>query len=149
MDSTRALLNQVIESTKCKFLSTLGNCGVEHKNEIAEIFRDIEDPFTAIGTEYLLTSYVKKNFDYVEFTEVPLGKVLCRKKQGPSRIVAEKEESFIYIPILESIQQLHGNKRIASMIFKTPILSSERVYYDICDAYLTDMTLTFRGIKML
>ena len=81
---------------------------MEHKNEIAEIFRDIADPFSAIGTEYLLTSYVKENFDYIEFTEVPLCKVLCRKKHGPSRIVVEKEESFIYIPILESIQQLLG-----------------------------------------
>ena len=111
MDSTRTLLNQAMESSKYKLLRTLGNCGVEHKNEIVEIFRHIVDPFSVIGTEYLLISYVKKNFDYVEFTEVPLGKVLCRKKQGPSRIVVEKEESFIYKPILESIQQLLGNKR--------------------------------------
>ena len=125
-----------MEGTKYKLLQTLGNCGVEHKNEVAEIFRDIADPFSAIGTEYLLISYVKKTFDYFEFTEVPLGKVLCRKKHGPSRIVVEKEESFIYTPILESIQQLLGNKRIASMILKTPTLSSEGVYYDICDGYL-------------
>ena len=79
-----------------------------------------------------MTSYVED----VEFTEDPLDKVLCRKKQGPSRIVVEKEESFIYIPILESIQQHLRNKRIASMIFKTPTLSSEGVYYDIYDGYL-------------
>ena len=136
MDSTRTLLNQFMESTKYKLLCTLGNCGAEHKNEVAEVSRDIADPSSAIGTEYLLTSYVKKNFEYVEFTEVPLGKVLCRKKQGPGRIVVEKEESFICIPILENTQQLLGNKRIASMILKTPTLRSERVYYDICDGYL-------------
>ena len=72
MDSTRTLLNQFMESTKYKLLCTLGNCGAEHKNEVAEVSRDIADPSSAIGTEYLLTSYVKKNFEYVEFTEVPL-----------------------------------------------------------------------------
>lgn len=79
MDSTRTLLNQVMESAKHELLRILCNCGVEHKNEVTEIFRDIADPFSTIGNEYLLTYYVKKNFDYVEFTEVPLDKVLCRK----------------------------------------------------------------------
>ena len=116
MDSTRTLLNHFMESTKYKLLCTLGNCGVEHKNEVAEVSRDIAYPSSAIGTEYILTSYFKKNFECVEFTEVPLGKVLCRKKQGPGRIVVKKEESFICIPILESIQKLLGNKRIASTI---------------------------------
>ena len=68
-----------MKRTKHK-LRTLGYCGVEHKNEVAEIFRYIADPFCAIGTEYLLISYVKENLDYVDFTEVPLGKVFCGKK---------------------------------------------------------------------
>ena len=105
-----------MKSRKDKLLRTLSNCGVGHKNEVAEVSCDIVYPYSANSTEYLLTSYVKKNFEYVEFTEVPLGKVLCRKKQGPGRIVVKKEESFICIPILESIQQLLGNKRIASII---------------------------------
>ena len=110
MDSTRTLLSHVMENTKYKFLHTLDNCGVEHKDEVAEKFSDIEDHFSAIGIEYFLTSYRKKNFDYVEFMKVSLRKRLCRKKQGPSRIFIEKEESVIYIPILESIQQFPGNK---------------------------------------
>ena len=65
-----------MKRTKYK-LRTLGYCGVEHKNEVVEIFRDIADPFCA---EYLLISYVKENLDYVDFTEVRLGKVFCRKK---------------------------------------------------------------------
>ena len=72
-----------------------------------------------------------------------------QKKEEPIRVVAEKEENFMYIPILESIQHLLGNKRIASMILKTPTLSSNGVYYNKCDGYLTDMTFTFRGIKMV
>ena len=87
-----------MESTKYKLLRTLGNCGVEHKNEVAEIFRDIADPFSAIGTEYLLTSYVKKNFDYDEFTEVPFGKVLCKKKNEDlvGLLLKKKKVSSIY-----------------------------------------------------
>ena len=41
-----------MESTKYNVLRTLGNCGVEYNNEVAEIFRDIADPFSTIGTEY-------------------------------------------------------------------------------------------------
>ena len=63
-------------------------------------------------------------------------KYFAEKKHGPSRIAVEKEESFIYISILESIQQHLGNKRIASVILKAPALSSEGVYYDIYDGYL-------------
>ena len=84
-----------------------------------------------------MTSYFKKNFDYVKFTKVSLSKVLRRKKQRPSsRTVVETEEGFIYIPILDSIQQLLGNRRITSMILKTPTLSLLGVYFDICDGYL-------------
>ena len=49
MYSTRTLLNQVMESTKHELLRILCNCGVEHKNEVTEIFRDIADPFSTIG----------------------------------------------------------------------------------------------------
>ena len=53
--------------------------------------------FAAIGIDYLLTSYVKKNFDYIEFTEVPLGKILCRRnKDLVGFLVKKKEVSSIY-----------------------------------------------------
>ena len=37
---------------------------------------------------------------------------------------------------MESIQQHFGNKRTTSMILKTPTLSPEGVFYDICDDYV-------------
>ena len=51
-------------------------------------------------------------------------------------IFIEKEESFVYRSILESIQQFLGNKSIASVILKTPSLSLEGDYYDICYCFL-------------
>ena len=70
-----------MESTKYKLLRTLSNSDIKHQDEVAETCSNIEDPFAAMNIEYLLTSYFKKNFDNVEFTEVPLGKLLCRKNK--------------------------------------------------------------------
>lgn len=94
-----------MENTKYKLLHALDV--VLNIREVADIFSDFEDPFSAVA-EYFLTSCLKKNFDYVEFMKVS-GKVFAEKKQT-SRIFIEKEESFVYMSILESIQQFLGNK---------------------------------------
>ena len=88
----RRFLNQVMESTKYKLLRTLGNSGIKRQSEVAETCSNTEDPFAAMDIEYLLTSYVQKKFDYVEFTAVPIGNLLCRKNRGSSRIFVDKEE---------------------------------------------------------
>ena len=48
-------------------------------------------------------------------------------------LLTEKEETFIYIPILESLQQLLSNNKIAKHILKNPRCA---VFYDICDGLM-------------
>ena len=76
-DSTRTLLSQGMENTKYKLLHALDV--VLNIKEVANIFSDFEDPFSAVA-EYFLTFCLKKNFDYVELMKVSLGKNFCRKK---------------------------------------------------------------------
>ena len=47
-------------------------------------------------------------------------------------VLTEKEETFIYIPILESLQQLLSNNKIAKHILKNPRCAEPGVFYDIC-----------------
>jgi hypothetical protein len=64
---------------------------------------------------------------------VPLGQILSRKKQGANRVIYEKEENFIYIPVLESLKQMLSNERISSMVMKKPKCCNHGVFYDIQD----------------
>jgi hypothetical protein len=56
----------------------------------------------------------------VAYKKICLGIRYVRKKKGAKWVISEQNESFIYIPILESLQQLLGNKKIASIILRRP-----------------------------
>ena len=134
MDSTRYLVNQVMLSVRRKVENALETPG-DHA-EVLKILDDTPDIFQGIETEPLQTSYIKSNFNYVEYVEVPLGTKLVRRKKGAKMIIQQKEECFIYIPILKSIEQMLSNSRIKSFILKAPSFCEKDIYYDICDGSL-------------
>ena len=72
--------------------------------------------------EFCKSSYVKSNFDFVSYTECFLGKKLIRKRKEYGQIISEKDECFVYIPILDSLRKMLNNKRIASQSLKEPSL---------------------------
>ena len=45
----------------------------------------------------------------------------------------ENDETFIYIPLLKSLQQFLFNKRVAKLVIKYPNYCGSEVFYDICD----------------
>ena len=131
MDGTRTLIRQVVDSLKTDVVAVQSaDCD---KSKVEEIFESNSDPFSGIDSETLLSKYVKENFHYVEQKEVKLGTKLLRSNRGGKRIICEKDETFIYIPILKSLQQLLSNKRIASMVLEKPKCCHPGVYYDIHD----------------
>ena len=69
----------------------------------------------------------------MHYKELLLGTRLVRKKKGCKRVISEKNESFIYIPIIESLKQLLSNKRIATIILRKPKCCEAGILYDICD----------------
>ena len=132
MDGTRTLIRQVVDNVKAEILTAQQSCDGE--NEVMEdIFESTCDPFLGIDTDALLSKYIKENFHYVEHKEISLGTKLIRTKKGSKRIICEKDETFIYVPILESLQQLLSNNRIASMVLKKPKPCRPGVLYDIQD----------------
>jgi hypothetical protein len=133
MESTSCLVNQVLKSVKQQLITAIGPCEPQHQAILEQAFDQVPDPFSGIETEALCSSYIKKTFNYVQYKEVSLGKKLVRKKKGQKLIISEKDETFIYIPILESLNQLLSNKRIAAIILRKPKLCEAGVMYDICD----------------
>ncbi len=87
---------------------------------VTKSFDNMRDPFASMRTNYLQTSYIKRNFNYVGIREVFLGKKISRKFWKNKRSLVEKDETFVYIPLIESLRQLLSNKGIAKLIIRKP-----------------------------
>lgn len=133
IESTSCLVNQVLKSVKHKLIKAIEPHGPENLAVLEQTFDQVPDPFSGIKTEALCASYIKKTFNYVEYKEISLGKKLVRKKKKHKLVIDEKDETFIYIPIIESLNQLLSNKRIAAVMLRKPTLCEDGVLYDICD----------------
>ena len=118
----------------------LTQCNVPHSAQLNQIFENIEDPFSSLSTQKLQHSYLRNNFEYVEPLEINLGTYIARKKKNNKIIITEKNDTFMYIPIIDSLKQWLGNKDISKCSIKPPTIVEDGVYYDICDGsiYQTD-----------
>ena len=131
MDCTRTLITQVVGFMKTKVLDTI-DCP-EKKAQVNDLLNTAPDPFEGIETNALHSKYIKENFNYVEPKQITLGRVLTRKaKKGKMRI-CEQDETFVYIPILESLKQILSNKRISSLVLKKPNCCAEGAFHDVQD----------------
>ena len=93
-------MKHIITSKKVQIEKVLEHCPSNCKEEITKILEDTTSPFEELETRSLQNTYVKENFNHVDFKIVPLGKIL--KKKRHKRMLVEKDESFVYIPLLES-----------------------------------------------
>ena len=118
---------------KHKVDSVLNNCDTSHEQEIENIFDESKDVFNGLHTENLQKSFFKTNFDYVSFREQTLGTIMVKKKKGSKMLVVEKEETFIYVSLLDSLKQFFSNRRIRNLIFKPTRENQDGVFYDISD----------------
>ncbi len=49
------------------------------------------------------------------------------------RVICEKDEKFVYIPIIESLKQILTNGRISGMVLRKPKCCDKGVFYDVQD----------------
>lgn len=92
-----------------------------------------QNPFAGLDTNFKQLSYIKKNFNYVGYSEEVLGEKLERVRRKNKRVLVNKDEKFIYIPLLDSLAQLFSNKKIAKLILKKPKYCGDGIFYDICN----------------
>ncbi|XP_066934860.1 uncharacterized protein [Clytia hemisphaerica] len=115
VDGTNLLMEQILISKKREIEKVLEQCTSNCKDEIAKILENTTSPFEGLETRNLQNTYAKENFNHVDYNVIALGRKLITRKKGHKRVLDEKEESFIYIPLLESLRQIFSNKRIRAL----------------------------------
>ncbi|XP_062580359.1 uncharacterized protein LOC134242286 [Saccostrea cucullata] len=104
-------------------------------NEIPEhTFNDlfhIELPFNGVVTAHERKKYIKENFLYVEPETVHVGQRLRVLRQRGHANLDVVRDTFIYIPLTESIEQLLQNKDILELVINQPTERNDRFYSDI------------------
>lgn len=134
MENTSVLIDQLKEKLKEKVISHIENTVDPLTTEtVGQIFDNFDDPFSELGTTYRQMSYVENNMNFVRPCQYVLGKEIGYANKGTKRLVREQEDTMVYIPILESLQQLLSNRKIFEMAVETSRQCEEGILYDICD----------------
>ncbi len=98
---------------------------------------NFQDPFSIMATTYMQDSTTQKLFNLVKPEEIVISQRICRVKKGQSRVLAIKNKSFYYIPLIKSLEQLFSNSRIFDMINTAPqSCPKDGFLYDIIDGSL-------------
>lgn len=104
------------------------------QNEALATFDTFMDPFST--TAYGQNKTIRELFNPVNPEEVVVSQKICWVKRGHSRVMALKNKSFYYIPLIQSLKQLLRNSRIFSMVSTVPQRSREGFLYDFTDGAL-------------
>lgn len=88
---------------------------------------NFQDPFSTMATTYIQDSTIQKLFNPVKPEEEVVSQKVCRVKKGQSRVLAIKNRSFYYIPLIKSLEQLLSNSRIFDVL-NTSELPQKWVY---------------------
>jgi hypothetical protein len=126
VDNVKSHLKQKV--TEC----TAANDGLTQQS-IDEVFEGFEDPFSNLQTANAQSSFIQKNMKYVQPVEYILGRNIGFKNKGNKQQMCETDDTMVYIPILESIEQLLSNPRIYDLVRNPLTTSKEGILYDIRD----------------
>ena len=129
VQATSTFVEQVIERMRHDVMSKVLD-GVTQQ-QIDQVFENMQDPFANLQTKTLQRSYIENKINYVKPIEYVLGTRIAYKNKGHKRQITEKEDTMVYIPILQSIEHLLSNSRILDMVLNTN--QQNNAFYDICD----------------
>lgn len=107
------------------------------QEEALATFDHFQDPFSIMATTYMQDSTIQELFNPVKPEEIVMSQRICRVKKGQSRVLAIRNKSFYYIPLIKSLEQFLSNSRILDMISTTPqSCHKDDFLYDITDGSL-------------
>ncbi|XP_077870141.1 uncharacterized protein LOC144363069 [Saccoglossus kowalevskii] len=95
--------------------------------------KEVSDTFSKIDSHYKQDQYIKRNFLSVRLCEVKLGETIVSKRKGRKYHVTSRDDTFVYVPLLESIRQLISNVRIRTLVTNPPKTAPDGYYFDMLD----------------
>ena len=79
---------------------------------------------------------MESNPNFVRPVQYVLSTRIAYKNKGHKRVICEQDDTMVYIPILNSLQQLLSNQKIAYIITSLPHSCKDGILFDICDGQL-------------
>lgn len=135
VESTSNLIEQVKEHLKQKVLNCVKNNADDlTEASVEEIFYLFEDPFDKLKTTYLQSSFLESSINFIKPIQYVLSTRITYKNKGLKRLICEQDDTMVYIPILDSPQQLLLNSKIADIITTPHQTCKEGFLFDICDS---------------
>ena len=105
----------------------------EQSIQVNDVFEAFDDPFSNLQTTSSQSSFIQNNLNYVQPIQYVLGSKIGFKNKGSKRQMCQMNDTMVYIPILQSIEQLLSNPRIFGLITNPSKKCKEGVFYDIVD----------------
>ncbi|XP_042071392.1 uncharacterized protein LOC121812673 [Haplochromis burtoni] len=107
------------------------------QQEVLSTLDNFQDPFPICAASNLQDRVTQMHFNPVTPEEILISKYACRVKKGESRVLAIKNKSFYYIPLIESLKQLLSNSRLFDMLSAGPQSCPNASFlYDINDGII-------------
>uniref|UniRef100_A0A7M5VG98 C2H2-type domain-containing protein n=1 Tax=Clytia hemisphaerica TaxID=252671 RepID=A0A7M5VG98_9CNID len=151
-------LESIMESTK--YLSTISNHLLKEKikgvlerhnfphiQETENVFDENPGLFEGLETLPLQNRYIAEHYDLLSFKEIFLGNKMKYKKKGSKQVIAEDQDTFIYIPIIESLHQLLKDSMMRKELLREPQASAKDVLFDFQDGELFQNDKYFQDHK--
>jgi len=137
MESTKYLSNVTTALLKEKIKTVLEQHNFAHVQEIDNLFDESPQLFEGLETLPLQNKYIAENYDMLPFKEIVLGNKMKYKRKGRKRIITEAQDKFVYIPIIESLQQLFKDLRMRKELLKKPMECGEKGFlFDFQDGQI-------------
>ena len=117
VEGTTVLVGQIKEHLMQRVIDCMDENAEDLTTECVEqVLGNFEDPFLNLKTTYLQSSFVVTNYNFVKPVQYVLSTKIAYRNKGLKRQICQQDDTFVYIPILDSLQQLLSNSSISDII---------------------------------
>lgn len=109
-------MSQKLELAKDKLLHQLVDAESTSMQSLVHEARTSVKLFEDLETEHKQRKFVRDNFRLVEPQEVILGEHTDYVTKGSKRLLVTKTDEFVYVPMLETLQQILCNEGALSQV---------------------------------
>ncbi|XP_020909444.1 uncharacterized protein LOC110247358 [Exaiptasia diaphana] len=134
MKSSSQMLSVMRSTIKRKLTDSLDNANIHIEDipGIEEAFEDVDDFIKCLSKTWLMDHTV--SLEELNIKKILLGKIKAPRKRNGKRSIVEIENSFYYVPLLQTLQLQLNSPELFDIILAGPIYSKDsEVLQDFCD----------------